>query len=86
MNLIDDDVSRAQLNKGDIILPQIEQLATTWKVTFPDDREEEYGSLKSAIEDCLVYSDIIKFIPWQKVERAPYTGSIEHDPMYIRKV
>ena len=67
-------------------IPIIEQLPTTWKVSFPDGREQEFGSMKSAIEAAQKESEVIRFIPWQKTERAPYTGSIEHDPMYIRKV
>lgn len=61
-------------------LPLIEQLPTTWRVTFPDGNTKECGSLKTALEDAFQYSNTITFIPWQKVERAPYSGSIEHDP------
>jgi len=66
-------------------IPVIEEIATAWKVSFPDGREVEYGSLVTAVREAQIESDIIRFLPFQKIERAPYTGSIEHDAMYKRR-
>ena len=67
-------------------IPIIEQLPTTWKVSFPDDTEKEFGSLKPAIEACFLYSDTITFIPWARPERANYTWSIEKDSLYKTRI
>lgn len=59
--------------------PTVRQLPTTWKVTFIDGQEIEFGTLRAAVEAAQEVSDTITFIPWERTEKAPYTGSLSND-------
>lgn len=58
-------------------MPIISKQETTWVVKFPNDTEKICGTILRAIEVALEETDTIQFIPWNKVEKAPYGGSMD---------